>query len=96
MKPFYAECSRRALHAWANSPNTPLYGISEQVWRTAAQASAAFPPVERAYLVELYRQDAPLAQNIRAAASHYHVSHDELWQLARQAERRVAALLGLI
>lgn len=96
MKPFYAECSRRALHAWANSPEAPLHGIPNQVWHTAMQVSMTFSPMERTYLLALYRQDMPLAQNIRATAARYHVSYDELWQLARQAERRVAILQGLI
>ena len=96
MKPFYAEYSRYALGVWARSPDLCAEGASSNAWEAARRAVSGFAETDRAYLVALYGPGLSLAHSIPAAARRYHVPYDDLWQLARRAERRIAEIKQLV
>lgn len=97
-KPFYTEYVRHALRFYTrNLKVTEFKSESDRKnWLACASVLGEYSDKQMNMLIEVYQGFDTLADNVYLASKAYDINQGVLWDLMKEAERKIARKRGLI
>lgn len=94
---YYTEYAAHCLRFYARHENPVFTHETDKAdWDACDKALEQFDTRDRIEVLEVFRENDTLADNIYNVAKKHDISVDVIWQLVTSAEREVAKYRGLI
>lgn len=102
-RPFYSEYVRHALRYYARNYSTSVEGhppfktdVDKCNWMSCHSVIQKYPLKEKNILVSVYGGFDTLADEVYGVSKRYSINQNEIWDLMKDAEKRIATRRGLI
>lgn len=97
-KKFYTEYVRHALRFYTRYLHEPVFqsDASKENWKCCYSVLSKYPEKDRDILIDVYKGYDTIADEVYNASKKYNICQDVIWDMMKEAERKIALRRGLL
>lgn len=97
-RPYYSEYVRHCMRFYSRNTAMPRFNsnVDEDNWWACHRAITRYSDKDKDIILRVYSLYDTIADNVYEIANLYHIDQNEIWDLLKEFERRVAKKRGLL